>query len=98
MKTNCSWLPGIAKQRCDVRSKSPFTAYHNGIDRCTIINEHVADISEYFNVWFEAGMIRVEYKKFPSYEEYEAIKNKLNTPIAPTDPLLPQNHDSLCDT
>lgn len=57
-------------------NKRPFTIAHNGVDRFKVVNQKGADISEYFHVSFEKDIVQVEWKQFPSFEEWRKIVGK----------------------
>ena len=57
-------------------TKPPFTVYHNGYDKASIINLKGEDVTEYFNVAIEHGIVDAQFKTEPNYEEFMKIAGK----------------------
>jgi hypothetical protein len=60
-----------------VSSKSPFTVYHNGVDRASVINLKGENVTEYFNISITDGVVIMNYKKSPSFDEWRKIAGKI---------------------
>lgn len=56
--------------------KKPFTIYHNGTDRASVVNEKGEDITEYFNISIDHGVVICDFKTPPSFEEWRKIVGK----------------------
>lgn len=73
----CSPLPKNTNSECgNAKPKSPFTVYHNGIDHASVINLKGEDVTEHFNITFHKGVVQVDFKKAPSFEEWKKIAGK----------------------
>jgi hypothetical protein len=75
---NLSNLPSSIDNKCgEGKPKSPFTVYHNGVDRASVVNLKGVNVTEYFHISFEHGIVRVDFKKAPSLDEWRRIAGKV---------------------
>ena len=58
-------------------NKSPFTIYHNGTDRASVINLKGEDVTGYFDISISNGVVIMNYKKSPSFDEWRKIAGKI---------------------
>jgi hypothetical protein len=59
------------------KRKSPFTVLHNGEDGASVVNLKGDDVTEYFNITFHYGIVQVDWKKAPSFDEWRKIAGKI---------------------
>lgn len=56
--------------------EKPFTIYHNGADKASVVNQKGEDVTEYFNISIEHGIVICNFKTPPSFEEWRKIVGK----------------------
>jgi hypothetical protein len=77
-QTNCPVLKRRVNEPCgNYQPKKYFTVLNNGMDRATVLNPRGEDVTEHFNVRFEHGVIMVDFKQPPSFEEWRKIAGKV---------------------
>jgi hypothetical protein len=79
--SKCNLSVGLKQSdiSCDQQPRlkeKPFTIYHNGADMASVVNQKGEDVTEYFNVSFEYGILKVDFKKAPSFDEWRKIVGK----------------------
>ena len=79
-KCNLSVGFKLNKIACDEQPRTkerPFTIYHNGVDRASVINQRGEDITEYFNISIEHGIVVCDFKNPLSFDEWRKITGRI---------------------
>jgi hypothetical protein len=74
MCPNISSVP-VPKECGSSRPKSPFKTFTDGVN-VIVKNLKGEDVTEYFNARIEHGIVSVDFKKAPSFEEWRKIAGK----------------------